>query len=238
MISIRPSRQLLFAALFCCVFAGSALSQTKQPYIVRLCNRVAEIKQLPMKGDPGIDAAYDAIVAAGETIVPCLIDKIADTKLMRDPRCPPFSDQTTVGDVAYFVLTRITKLDFVELLPGNIQTKYKNVGAYAYHDYMAQKGARRQLQSKVRKWWRQKQTTIRDNPGDRDALLAHPNAIEPWVRFTWNKAHALRHRFANEEGAAMKHSPAFSFRGLKGLSLFAVACCDRRSCGVVTELRT
>jgi hypothetical protein len=155
------SRQLLFAALFCCVFSGSALSQTsKQSDLVRLCNRVVEIKELPIKGASGIDAAYDAIVAAGETIVPCLIDKIADTRLMRDPRCPPLSDQTTVGDVAYFVLTRITKLNFVELLPGNIQTKYKNDGAYAYHDYMAQKGARRQLQSKVRHWWRQK-TTIR-----------------------------------------------------------------------------
>jgi hypothetical protein len=142
------------------VCTGSALSQTsKQSDIVRLCNRVAEIKELPMKGDPGVDAAYDAIVAAGETIVPCLIDKIADTRPMRDPRCPPFSDHTTVGDVAYFVLTRITKLNFIELLPGNIQTKYKNEGAYAYHDYMARKGARRQLQSKVRKWWAAKTTT-------------------------------------------------------------------------------
>jgi hypothetical protein len=99
-------------------------------------------------------------VAAGETIVPCLIDKIADTRPMRDPRCPPLSDQTTIGDVAYFVLIDITKLDFIELLPEKIQTKYKNEGAYAYHDYMARKGARRQLQLKVRKWWRQKQISV------------------------------------------------------------------------------
>ena len=121
------NRQLLYAALFCCLCTVSALAQTsKRSDLVRLCNRVAEIKELPMKGDRGIDAAYDAIVAAGETIVPCLID--------------------------------ITKLDFIELLPEKIQTKYKNEGAYAYHDYMARKGARRQLQLKVQKWWRQKQT--------------------------------------------------------------------------------
>ena len=141
-----------------CVCTGSASAQTsKQADLVRLCNRVAEIKELPMKGDRGIDAAYDAIVAAGETIVPCLIDKIADTRRMRDPRCPPLSDQTTIGDVAYFVLIDITKLDFIELLPEKIQAKFKNEGAYAYHDYLARKGARRELQLKVRKWWLQKQ---------------------------------------------------------------------------------
>jgi len=155
------NRQLLYAALFCCLCTVSALAQTsKQADIVRLCNRVAEIKELPMKGDRGIDAAYDAIVAAGETIVPCLIDKIADTRPMRDPRCPPLSDQTTIGDVAYFVLIDITKLDFIELLPEKIQTKYKNKGAYAYHDYIVRKGARRQLQLKVQKWWRQKQISV------------------------------------------------------------------------------
>jgi len=155
------NRQLLYAALFCCLCTVSALAQTsKQSDIVRLCNRVAEIKELPMKGDRGIDAAYDAIVAAGETIVPCLIDKIADTRPMRDPRCPPLSDQTTIGDVAYFVLIDITKLDFIELLPEKIQTKYKNEGAYAYHDYIVRKGARRQLQLKVQKWWRQKQISV------------------------------------------------------------------------------
>ena len=137
------NKQLLFAALLCCLFTGSALAQTsKQADLVRLCNRVAEIKELPMKGDRGIDAAYDAIVAAGETVVPCLIDKITDTRPMRDPRCPPFSDHTTVGDVAYFVLSDITKLDFIGMLPEKIQTKYKNEGAYVYHDYVARKGAR------------------------------------------------------------------------------------------------
>jgi len=155
------NRQLLYAALFCCLCTVSALAQTsKRSDLVRLCNRVAEIKELPMKGDRGIDAAYDAIVAAGETIVPCLIDKIADTRPMRDPRCPPLSDQTTIGDVAYFVLIDITKLDFIELLPEKIQTKYKNKGAYAYHDYIVRKGARRQLQLKVQKWWRQKQISV------------------------------------------------------------------------------
>ena len=108
-----------------------------------------------MKGDPGVDAAYDSIIAAGEAIVPCLILKITDTTPMRDPRCL-FSERTTAGDIAYFVLIDITKLDFIELLPPEIQKQYKAQGAYAYHDYISRKGARRQLQSKVREWYRQK----------------------------------------------------------------------------------
>ena len=59
------------------------------------------------------------------------------------------------GTADYFVLIDITKLGFIELLPEKIQTKFKNEGAYAYHDYMAQKGARRQLQLKLQNWWRQ-----------------------------------------------------------------------------------
>jgi hypothetical protein len=155
------AKQILLLILLLSLGACNAFSQAPNVLSAdarRLCNRVAEIKDLPMKGDPGVDATYDALVAAGETVVPCLIEKIADTSRMRDPRCF-FSEKTTVGDVAFFVLTDITKLDFVELLPTDIQEKYKTQGAYAYHDYIRRKGARRQLQSKVREWYRRKHSS-------------------------------------------------------------------------------
>jgi hypothetical protein len=165
-LTIMP-RQVPLLALFLCLSAGSAFSQSsKQSDIVRLCKRVAEIKELPMKGYPGVDAAYDAIVGAGETVVPCLVEKITDTTPMRDPRCPPFSNRTTVGDVAYFVLTDITKLDFIELLPADIQRKYKTEGAYVYHDYIDRKGARGQLRSRVRQWWRQQHRPAQRPPNN------------------------------------------------------------------------
>jgi len=109
-----------------------------------------------MKGTSGIDAAYDAIVGAGETVVPCLIQQVTNTTRMSDPRCPPLSDRITVGDVAYFLIADITKLDFIELLPPDVQRKYKTDGAYAYESYIRRKGARSQLQSRLLAWYRQK----------------------------------------------------------------------------------
>lgn len=108
-----------------------------------------------MKGEPGVDAAYDAIVGAGTTVVPCLIRQITNTQRMRDPRCPPFSNRTTIGDVSYFVLIDITNLDFIELLPPDVRRKFKTDGAYAYEAYISRKGARRQLQSRLLSWYQQ-----------------------------------------------------------------------------------
>ena len=107
-------------------------------------------------GGEGSDAAYDAIVATGDAVVPCLIEKISDATRMRDPRCPRMSDRTTVGDVAYFVLTHIAKLGFVELLPADIKQSYKSVGTSAFDRYIQRKGSRKQLQSRVREWWQKK----------------------------------------------------------------------------------
>jgi len=152
------AKQILMLVLFFCVGACKVYSQSGNVSSAdarAVCNRVARIKTLPMKGDPGIDAAYDAIVSAGDAVVPCLIQKITDVTPIRDPRCL-FSERTTVGDIAYFVLVDITKLDFVELLPANVQKKIQTNGVYAYHDYIRRKGARSQLQFKVREWYRRK----------------------------------------------------------------------------------
>jgi hypothetical protein len=159
------ARQISLVALFLWLCGGTAFAQSqKQPDVAQLCKRIAEIKELPMKGDSGVDAAYDAIVAAGETVVPCLIRQVTNTQRMRDPRCPRFSDRTTVGDVSYFVLVDITKLDFIELLPTDVQQKYKTDGAYAYEDYIHRKGARLQLQSRLLAWYRQKHSLAQTPP--------------------------------------------------------------------------
>lgn len=102
---------------------------------ITLCNRISEIKYLHPKGETGHDEIYDALIETGEGIVPCLIGKITDTTMMRDPRNIRISQEIKVGDVAYFVLIRITKLDFKEMLPEKVKQKYKTEGVYAYHDY-------------------------------------------------------------------------------------------------------
>lgn len=150
--------------ILCVLFFGlSAVSVSAQSLTVAqrkaqaLCQRVSKIKTLPhAPGERGVDANYDKLVAAGEAIIPCLIDKITDTTITHDPRCPTISGATKIGDVAYFVLVDITKIGFAELLPEDVREKYKTTGAYAYHDYIEQKGKRIELQTKLREWYRKK----------------------------------------------------------------------------------
>ncbi len=117
-----------------------------------LCNSISEIKFLSVENETGNDETYDALIEAGESVVPCLIEKITDTTIMPDPRGTRVSKETKVGDVAYFVLIDITKLDFTEMLPDKVKEKFKVEGVYAYHDYIERKGSRKRLQERLIKW--------------------------------------------------------------------------------------
>jgi len=119
-----------------------------------LCNRVPAIKVLPFKGDKGIDPAYDALILAGDSVVPCLIDKTADTTPMMDPRETPKFSGTTVGDVAYFVLVDSTSIDFIELLPPEVKKAYSDEGVYAYFRFVEKPENRLKLQEKLREWYK------------------------------------------------------------------------------------
>ena len=145
-----------------CGVSISAVAQ-KRPARPRtpavLCRELRNLKELPF--DPsnrGVDVTYDTFLDAGSAAIPCLIEKISDTTLMPDPRCPHVTDDTTVGDVAYFILVRLSKLKFTELLPSPVKEKFKTDGVYAYHEYIARTGSRERLQLKLRNWY---QTTYR-----------------------------------------------------------------------------
>lgn len=156
MIYKRFALLSLFVSLSCLnLLAQEKDSDAKG--INALCNRVSEIKELPHYDESGVDEVFDELFKAGESVVPCLIEKITDTEIMSDPRCPHISDETRVGDVAYFVLVRIAKMKFDEFFPIEVREKYKTEGVYAYHEYIERKESRKQLQSKLRDWYRLKQ---------------------------------------------------------------------------------
>jgi hypothetical protein len=124
-----------------------------------LCARISEIKVLPMKGERGEDPLYDAFMDAGEGVVPCLINEVTNITKMRDPRSEPgFPDiQIRVGDIAYFLIIDITKLNFTELLPADVQAQYKDQGVYAYFKYVQKLANRKTLQDKLHKRFEAKQ---------------------------------------------------------------------------------
>lgn len=151
----KPIAFVLLFFVFCLV---NIFSQNVAPSEIKsLCDQVAQIKRLPHYDERGVDIVYDTMAEADEAVIPCLIEKITDTKIMPDPRCPVIYTETKVGDVAYFVLVSLTKIGFTELFPAEVKKKYKTNGVYSYHEYIESKGKRKELQTKFQEWYRQKQ---------------------------------------------------------------------------------
>jgi len=111
---------------------------------------------MPFQRDRGVDATYDAFRDAGEAAVPCLIRKITDTTLIPDSRETLRSPDTTVSDIAYFLLIEITNLDFAQFLPPDMQGEYKHQGVFAYYKYVEKKKHRVELQNKLYEWYGRK----------------------------------------------------------------------------------
>ena len=132
------------------------LSSSYSTSATELCDRVAEIIHLPFKGEKIADDAYNSFLQAGKAAIPCLIERVIDTRKMRDPRQAPTYSDVRVGDVAYFVLVRLANIDFVEMLPSKVQEKYKTEGVYAYFDFARRKQNREWLRRKLREWYRKK----------------------------------------------------------------------------------
>ena len=122
------------------------------------CERLSEIRIMPFKDERVDDAAYYSLIEAGESALPCLIAKVTDTRKMRDPRQAPgyAGIETRVGDVAYFMLVRIAKFDFIEMFPVKVQERYKTEGVYAYFEFVQKQGNRAWLRRKLNKWYRSK----------------------------------------------------------------------------------
>lgn len=125
----------------------------QQAYASDLCDRISEIKKLPFKGERIDDDAYNAFIEAGEAAIPCLIERITDTTKTRDPRQTPVYLDVRVGDVAYFVLVRISKIDFVEMMPPDVQKRFEPEGVYAYFEFVQNYKNRKWLQNRVREWY-------------------------------------------------------------------------------------
>ena len=119
------------------------------------CDQLDQVRKLPFKGEPVDDPAYNEIMNAGPEALPCLIEKVSDTKEMPDPRQSPTVSSFKVGDLAYFMFVRITKLDFVALLPPEVQQAYATDGVYAYFGFVEKPENRTILKDSMTKWYRE-----------------------------------------------------------------------------------
>jgi hypothetical protein len=58
----------------------------------------------PATEPPVIDDVYDALVWLGRSSLPCLTNRLTDTRWMPDPRSEPLLGVPLIGDVAYMIL--------------------------------------------------------------------------------------------------------------------------------------
>jgi len=126
----------------------------------QLCESIKDIEILPFKDRPVADPAYNALAAAGDDAIPCLIRKITDETMMKDPRQAPKVGNVAVGDTAFFVFAQIAKIDqagFVELLPPEVRKAYEGgEGIYGYFRYIDENDNRKKLQDAAVKWYEKK----------------------------------------------------------------------------------
>lgn len=120
-----------------------------------LCDRIGEIKVISFHPEDAEDPVYLEFVKAGDSVVPCLIEKITDATPTPDPREAPHED-TAIGDIAYFLVVDITHLDFTAVLPDAVKADYKVEGVRAYFRYVASPENRSRLQDRLRTWYRQR----------------------------------------------------------------------------------
>jgi len=113
---------------------------------------------MPFDETAGVDPNYDALMQAGDSVVPCLIAKVGDTTSMPDPRMAPgyVGIDNKVGDVALWILERKTNIHVLEFLPSKVQQDFKKEGVLAYFKYVKKDEHRKDLQNKLYEWYRQK----------------------------------------------------------------------------------
>lgn len=117
-----------------------------------VCDAVSTIRVMPFREQAGLDLAYDGLVAAGCSVVPCLVERIVDTREMADPRQAPIFMGFRVGDAALFMLSRITGRSFEESLPPAVRARIPDEGVYAYFGYAQKRGNRERIRADWRRW--------------------------------------------------------------------------------------
>jgi hypothetical protein len=121
--------------------------------VASLCNKLHELKQMPYDpSEKSDDSIYNGLMQKGKEAIPCLIEKIADTTLMNDPRQAPHIQDFRVGDAAVFMLLYITKENWQPetMLSPEYAKNWESDGVYAYFAYVEKSQNRKKLQQ----WWK------------------------------------------------------------------------------------
>ncbi|HEX6126725.1 MAG TPA: hypothetical protein VFZ23_15240 [Pyrinomonadaceae bacterium] len=122
-----------------------------------LCDRLISIDTMPTHDPTITDPIYESLIAKGDDAIPCLVEKISDTRPMPDPRYSvPHWQHYKVGDTAVLTLLDIVSRDdsewenlMIESLSPKYAEEWRTNGIYAYFNYVSEVKNRKELQ----RWW-------------------------------------------------------------------------------------
>lgn len=117
------------------------------------------------------DDTYDALVRLSTYALPCLVDRLTDTRWMPAPRTEPLLGAPVVGDVAYMILGDIGVPD---LLPGLAGKKPNELRMDDYFIWPTVGDHRRRLQNAVKAWLREHPDCCGTAPIALKAAPPHP----------------------------------------------------------------
>ena len=117
-----------------------------------LCKRLNSVRHMPFQNEHVDDQVYNEIMAKGSAMTPCLVEQLTNGTKMPDPRSEPTVEDFRVGDLAFFLLLRITGVPFEQMLPENVKAKVKEEGVYAYFRYTELPANRAALQRRWKAW--------------------------------------------------------------------------------------
>lgn len=120
-----------------------------------LCDHLADLKEMAWDPkDHSGDAVYDGLKRNGYYSIPCLIEKITDTRPAENPTGAPFMAGLTyrVGDTAVNMLMDINEMYWPKgMMPEKYEHMFKTEGMFSYYYYVHEDpNARKQVQH----WWR------------------------------------------------------------------------------------
>ena len=121
-----------------------------------LCERIIQLQNVPIKKSVSNDDIYNGIIAMDKDMIPCLVNKITDTRTMENPFEAPFhGNKTLVGDVALDLLVQIVEINrrqYDSIFSPEISSKMKAVDNAIYIEFMQSSPEKRiELQKNIKK---------------------------------------------------------------------------------------
>ena len=140
--------RMLAIFLLGCIVVGLCLPFGTASKANPKCPALEEIKKLPMKGEPGVDAVYDFYMREAGCDEFLLTKVLSDTRL-DSPGCfrpPEFAE----GDMATFLLMDKFGLGLKDILPPDRHDSVDESGVLAYYNFVRDSSGRVYVQDRVR----------------------------------------------------------------------------------------